>query len=123
MSIERRAATVKARRASVAEAPPATGFYSWYYYCGHVTEEHILANARFPAARRGMGDDVMILGCGTPYAPMKGIGNMVRVGSICPHTGRLRLSHRPGDPATEDGHIVIPLSGTHRAAYYDARLE
>lgn len=32
--------------------PPATGFYSWYYYCGHVTEEHILKNAQFLAANR-----------------------------------------------------------------------
>jgi hypothetical protein len=32
--------------------PPAAGFYSWYYYCGHVTEEHILQNARFLAANR-----------------------------------------------------------------------
>ena len=35
--------------------------------------------AGLDAVRQAVGEEVMVLGCGTPYAPMVGIGNLVRV--------------------------------------------
>lgn len=40
------------RNHAVRMNPPATGFYTWYYYREHVDEEVLLRNARFLAANR-----------------------------------------------------------------------